>query len=246
MKRTAFAVVSLVVLFSTVVASQLCSSANANPNWRPWENAPAPPIITIHSPVEHQSYPSTEVVLSFTVTKPAEWLDSGKIELVAYFVDAQNIVINPAANQENIVQVEDPSDAENIIPSFSFSFNLTGLKDGPHRVMVDAEAYVSPGTGVGTSKEVDFITYTSGDGSQPESVAPSTPSPAMITSSPEPSPENTPAPLITPPPLPEPSFTPEPTIEPASLSTSLVMASSVTVAVVCIGFGLLLYLIRRR
>ena len=88
MKKTALAAMSLIVLFSTVVISQTFSSVNANPNWRPWENAPTPPIITILSPLETQSCISSKVILDFTVTKPLDWGDSDwKIESVSYFVD---------------------------------------------------------------------------------------------------------------------------------------------------------------
>lgn len=45
---------------------------------------------------------------------------------------------------------------------------------------------------------------------------------------------------------PSPSPSPEPTIEPESFPTSLVMASSIPVAVVLVGLGLLLYFIKRQ
>jgi hypothetical protein len=56
MKKTALAIMPFLVLFSATVMSQLVGSANANPNWRPWENAPSSPTIAIQSPVEGESY----------------------------------------------------------------------------------------------------------------------------------------------------------------------------------------------
>ena len=53
---------------------------------------------------------------------------------------------------------------------------------------------------------------------------------------PSPSPEPTSTPIAT----------PEPAIETESFPSSLVMASSVTVAAVCVGLGLLVYLIKRK
>ena len=160
MKRTALAVMSLMVLFSAVVIRQLCSSAIANPGWTPFAYLfPDPPIITIYSPLENHSYTSTDVVLSFSVTKPAEWLDSGKIDLVAYFIDTN--IYHFDTRKENVVEVQDPSDAENSIPSFIFSFDLKGLEDGSHTMEVFAEGYVN-GTDTSISKVISFITYTPG------------------------------------------------------------------------------------
>ena len=74
MKRTAFAVVPLVVLFSTVVVSQLCNSANANPNWRPWGGT----VISGLS-IENKTYSQNN--LYCIVDKPTSWkgysLDGG-------------------------------------------------------------------------------------------------------------------------------------------------------------------------
>jgi len=166
MKKTALAVMSLIKLFLIVVISQIACYTNANPNWRPWESALSPPIITVLSPIENQSCISSEVILNFTVTKPTDWLASNlQMRYVAYCVDG--FIDGVADENETIVEVQDPMDAETS-KSFSFSFNLTGLKDGPHWLDIYAEGFVS-GSVIGTTRRINFTTYTPEVESQSES-----------------------------------------------------------------------------
>ena len=166
MKKTALAIISLIMLCLTGVIRQIGGYANANPNWKPWENALSPPVITVFSPIENQFCISSDVILNFTVVKPADWLDSNvQMKYVAYCVDG--FVDGVADENETIVAVQDPMDAENPT-SFSFSFNLTGLKDGPHWLDVYAEGVVS-GSAIGTTKRINFTTYTPETESQSES-----------------------------------------------------------------------------
>ncbi|MBN1358823.1 hypothetical protein JW988_08670 [Candidatus Bathyarchaeota archaeon] len=166
MKKSAIAAISLMLLCLTVVIRQIACYANANPNWRPWENALGQPIITVFSPVENQSCFSSEITLNFTVAKPADWLDSNvQMKYVAYCVDG--FVDGVSDENETIVAVQEPMDDENPT-SFSFSFNLTGLKDGPHWLDIYAEGGVS-GLTIGTTKRVNFTTYTPETEAQSES-----------------------------------------------------------------------------
>jgi len=147
MKRTAFAVLSLVVLFSTAVISQLCNSANANPGWRPWENwenLSPPPYsqleIIIESPVQGRTYSENTVWLNFTVIKPSDWAEfEGQLASVIYYVDSINIhsSINQNFSETEIV-VKDPLGVVNSQLEFSFSFKLAGLSDGMHSLIVIA------------------------------------------------------------------------------------------------------------
>ena len=157
MRKAALAMMPFLVLFSAAVMSQLVSSASANPNWRPWENAPNFPSITVESPVEGESYMSSDVWLKFMVNKPSDWtVSNGQIRLVAYCVDG---VPNGIADEnETIVEVQDPMDSLN--PTISFSFNLAGLKDGQHTVMVYVEGTVKEWSGVGAeSQRISFKVY---------------------------------------------------------------------------------------
>jgi hypothetical protein len=154
--KTALAVISPITFF-LIVVSPTAFSANANPNWRPWESALSPPIITVLSPIENQSCISSEVILNFTVTKPADWLDSNlQMRYVAYCVDG--FIDGVADENEIIIEVHDSMDAEKPT-SFSFSFNLTGLKDGPHWLHIYAEGFVS-GSAIGTTRRINFTTWT--------------------------------------------------------------------------------------
>ena len=158
MKRTVLAqtIILFMVIFSTVIISQLVNSANANPNWKPWENAPSSPITTIESPVEDESYMSSDVWLKFNVTKQSDWtVSNGQITLIAYSVDG---VPNGIADEnETIVEVHDPMDSLN--PTISFSYKLAGLKDGKHTVMVYVKGDVKR-TAVGMeSQMISFKVY---------------------------------------------------------------------------------------
>jgi hypothetical protein len=156
MKKVAFPVLSLILLVLIVVISQMACCVNANPDWRPWENALSHPIITVFSPVENQSCTSSEVVLNFTVTKPEDWLDSKvQIRYISYCVDG--FIDGIAGENETVIEVRGPVDAEN--SSFSFSFNLVGLNDGPHWLDIYAEGFES-GSVMGTTKRIHFTTHT--------------------------------------------------------------------------------------
>jgi hypothetical protein len=155
-KATAFL---SIVLFSTLITSGAVISVNANPNWRPWENAYNAPVITVISPVENQSCTSNKVILKFTVTKPTDWFDANiQMKRVVYSVDE---FFNGVSDDENvtIVEVNDPLDVENPTTSFSFAFNITGLTDGPHWLDILAEGSVG-GLTIGKSQRIDFSVYT--------------------------------------------------------------------------------------
>ena len=146
MKRTAFTVISLVVLFSTVVVSQLCSSANGNPNWRPWENPISYPILDVVSPVEGRWYSSNDVWLNFTLTKPSDWFSKPDcyVSYVTYCVDGSATgpyghISDNSDENEVIIEVQDPRGVPNPPTSFSFSFDLEGLTDGKHTLEILVE-----------------------------------------------------------------------------------------------------------
>jgi len=214
MKRTAFAIISLVVLFSTVVASQLCSSANANPGWNPFAYLlNSEPQIIIDSPVRGETYSENGVWLNFTVIKPSDWVElEGHFTSVIYYIDSINIPSSINQNySETEIAVEDPFGVVNSPLEFSFSFKLTELSDGMHTISVATRGlFKDHYIPVYDSSGIIYFTV-----ARDFYDSPTTPSP-------------------------------EPTPEPESFPTSLVLASSVTAAVVCVGLGLLVYLIKRK
>jgi len=102
------------------------------------------PAVKVISPLWKSVFNSPEVLLSFEVTRPQSWAEVfpgytggvlyysvGVIKSVRYSLDGKV--------SENVT-VEDNAYALTIGPSsrvFDFSFNLTGLFDGPHNVTVN-------------------------------------------------------------------------------------------------------------
>ena len=108
-------------------------------------------------------------------------------------------------------------DSELLVP-FSYSLNLTDLQNGAHSLQLDANCTgVASYSGIGFYVEDSVTSYNALSDVVSFTVY---------------APEATPS--------------PEPTPEPESFPTSLVMASSFTVAVVLVGIGLLLYGIKRK
>jgi hypothetical protein len=221
MSKTAFAVISLVVLFSTVVVSQLCSFANGNPNWKPWEHPVSHPTLDVDSPVAGEIYSSDDVWLNFTLTKPSDWFTKPDcyISYVTYCIDGSATgpngrISDNSDENETIIPVQDKG-VVNPPTSLSFSFNLEGLTAGTHTLEILAEGnYDWTGFGI-TYPRTYFRVYAS-----------------------------------SPTPTPSPTATPEPTPfeETGVQSTSQFMVAGGAVALVSIivFLGLLVYLMKRK
>ena len=136
MKRKAFALTIIFVLFVSTVALQFVSLASANfigalslPN----EPNTTPPAIVVHSPVQNQTCNSMDLWLNFTVTKPEGFF--GNVVSVWYTVDGgerQNIEVHDRfINDSDIVYLP--------IRELNFSSNLK-LTVGVHNVKVSLEA----------------------------------------------------------------------------------------------------------
>ncbi len=171
MTRTALTFSFILVLCSAVLSTQIVSLAEANPDWNP--SKVSTPTIEILLPVEGHNYSSSDVLLNFTVIRPADWLyfaslgnnsdvylSQGQIEFVTYSVDG--IVMDGMADEHESerIEVNDHSNTVNPPSNFSFSFNLKGLEDGQHTIKVYTEGYVN-GTGVSViSQTIHFAVYT--------------------------------------------------------------------------------------
>jgi hypothetical protein len=86
------------------------------------------------------------------VTKPSDWIPGrGEIRFVSYCVDGMNGIR---------VEVQDSLGVVNAPSSFSFSFNLAGLKDGEHTVDVSAEGMYEDTEFLTTFQKISFTVYT--------------------------------------------------------------------------------------
>jgi len=156
MKKKAFAVISLVVLLSTVVVSQLCNSANGNP-WLASKHPYSKPKLDVDSPVDVGTYSSDNVWLNFTLTKPSDWFTTPDcyISYVTYWIDG---FATDNVENETVIAVQD-KDVENPPASFSFSFNLEGLTAGTHTLGIMAQG-IYEGTGFNTYyPRINFTVY---------------------------------------------------------------------------------------
>ncbi len=223
MSKTAFAVISLVVLFSAVVVSQLCNFANGNPNWKPWEYPVSYPTLDVDSPVIGEIYYSDDVWLNFTLTKPSDWFTKPDcyISYVTYCIDGSATgpnghISDNSDENETVIPVQDKG-VVNPSTSLSFSFNLEGLTAGTHSLEILAEGnYDWTGFGINYPRTY-FRVYASS----------TTPTPS---------------------PSPTPTLEPTPYEETGVQNTSQFMVTGGAAAVVSIivFLGLLVYFIKRR
>jgi len=223
MKKTAFAVISLVVLLSTVIVSQLCNFANGNPHRIPRGDPVSYPTLEVDSPVVGGKYSSGNVWLNFTLTKPSDWFTKPDcyITYVTYCIDGSANGPNAHAGDnsdenETIIPVQDKG-VVNPSTSLSFSFNLEGLTAGTHSLEILAEGnYDWTGFGINYPRTY-FRVYASS----------TTPTPS---------------------PSPTPTLEPTPYEETGVQNTSQFMVTGGAAAVVSIivFLGLLVYFIKRR
>jgi hypothetical protein len=164
MKRTALALtLVLALLFSTVAGVMFIYLATANPAPLfpfPWdEPVTTPPTIVVHSPVQNQTYGSTDVLLNFSIVKPETWFPSGHLKEHGYnegvFGNVTSVyyVVDGGERQNITVHDTDTLFTANAARTLNFSIDLV-LAEGPHNVTVNLDAdsyYVLPIAGQGWS-----------------------------------------------------------------------------------------------
>jgi hypothetical protein len=187
--------VALAALLITATGTLFFNLAKANPTWDPdFPREPDlnPPTIILHSPIQNQTFSSTNIPLNFTVAKPETWFKKnsnlwvlGKITSVSYEVDGgekQSLPVQDTATY-NVTTFTYPPQ------NLNFSLSLT-LPEGTHKITVRAEAesyYVTPGYLIGAPLyitvhgEPKLVNFTV---AQPESETP------------EPQPESEPFPVV--------------------------------------------------
>ena len=219
MKKAALALMLIfALLFSSV---ELVKIAEANFMWifATVEPVPGtiPPSISIIKPQNNTSCSSNNITVNFSV-KTAELSGwPSFIHTVGYSLDGGNLI---------------PVDNSEVLELFDAALNLTLLPSGKHSLTVTAEVVVYRGEPMekfllDTNSTV-YFSIGSADYS-------STPSPSS-TATPSPSPEPT---------IPT-SPTPLPSEEPQQIGQIVIFGLIITVAVLAVGLGLLVYLIKRK
>jgi hypothetical protein len=228
-KKTIAATLILAFLFLVVAGVLVVKVSKANP-WiifKPATPIPGtiPPIITLFSPQNNTAYASNNVYLSFNVTKPQPPipLEAG-ISFVKYTLDDN---ITGLYFCDHYSSGSPPG-----IPEFSYSHNLT-IPDGKHTLVVYAAGVVLPGdmTIFWVDSNVTVLFSVGPPQSEPESLPSPSPSPSSSFPS-NSSPSLSPSTQET-----------ENELEPQPFTTTLVVASVASVAVV--SAGLLVYFKKR-
>jgi hypothetical protein len=117
------------LLFTGVAGTQVVNLAKAIPPEIKYET---PPIISLHSPMNNDTFSVNTVLLSFTVTKPDNWLIHGGY-------DAQQIF--KSINYELDGNFSEPVIVNSALESpFDYSVKLANLTDGMHALKVYAYA----------------------------------------------------------------------------------------------------------
>jgi hypothetical protein len=164
-KKALFAVAFISVLLLSIIAGILLANmATADPIWGadfPREPDVTPPTIILNSPLQNQSFNSTDIQLNFTVAKPETWFKEnsnlwvlGKITSVSYEVDTgekQSLPVYDTATYSVTASAYPPR-------NLNFSLGLT-LPEGTHNITVGVEAesyYVTPGYLTGPPFSITF------------------------------------------------------------------------------------------
>jgi len=130
-KRRLTPIVISALLFSAVAGTQFFNFSVANP-YEAYTYT-ASPIISIHSPVDTETFCSNNVPLNFTITKPDEWLISW------------SAVGDPQVFKNKLVHLDIILDGKGyrsievnscLSSPFSYSENLTNLADGIHTLEI--------------------------------------------------------------------------------------------------------------
>ena len=166
MKRTALTLTLISALvFSAAVVTMPVNLATANPAPLfpfPWgEPVMTPPTIVVYSPVQNQTFSSTDVWLNFSMIKPETWFPSedwrskGYSEGVFGNVTSVYYVVDGGERQNITVHDTDTLFTANAVRTLNFSTNLA-LTGGVHNVTVslEADSYYVAGQGFSLSSVV--------------------------------------------------------------------------------------------
>ena len=124
-----------VLLFSAIVVTQFATSGAATSF--PTLKYTGHPIISIHSPLDNETYSSNDVPLGFTITRP----EIG-VSWITNWTESSGEVLKNKLSHVSIVIDEKlyrTIEADNDLSSpFSYYENLTNLEDGAHNLIIIA------------------------------------------------------------------------------------------------------------
>jgi hypothetical protein len=135
-KKPLFTAVFLsILLWSCILGTRLVKITKANPIVENTFNEP--PIITIESPLNNETFSLNNVLLVFTLTKPEVegWIDDDSVWATYNWTDLRNkvVYVNIALDGEMYRLI----DVYSYLSSpFNSSLNLTNLEDGVHSVQI--------------------------------------------------------------------------------------------------------------
>jgi hypothetical protein len=141
MKKTALALIIISVLSLSAAGTSVVIVAKANPIVENTFNEP--PIISIQSPKNNETFTRRDVLLAFTLTKPGGelssdvWIDDESVWVQYNWTDLRNkvVYVNVALDGKTYHSVQVNSQ---LTSPFTSSLNLTDLEDGNHSVQLHA------------------------------------------------------------------------------------------------------------
>ena len=150
MKRTTLGLTLIMALLVSAVAGAMSinlATANPAPLFPfPWnEPVTTPPTIVVYSPVQNQTYSSTDMWLNFSIVKPETWFPSeywrnfGYNEAVFGNVTSVYYVVDDSERQNITVHDTDTLFTATAARTLNFSINLM-LTEGVHSVKVSLDA----------------------------------------------------------------------------------------------------------
>jgi hypothetical protein len=151
MKRTALALsLILALLFSAVTGAVFIDLATANPAPLfafPTEPVTTLPTIVVHSPVQNQTYSSTDVWLNFSIVKPETWFaidvahHADHSPLTETFVNITSVYYVVDGVERQNIPVHDIDSLFDTPPTLTLNFStVLPLTVGAHTVKVSLQA----------------------------------------------------------------------------------------------------------
>jgi hypothetical protein len=139
-KKTLLTAVFLSILLSAVCGTWLVGITKANPIGEYIFNEP--PVITIESPLNNETFSLGNILLVFTLTKPEVsiydgWIDESSVWATCNWTDLRNKVV--CVNIELDGKMYRSIEVNSYLSSpFNSSLNLANLEDGVHSVQIHA------------------------------------------------------------------------------------------------------------